>query len=75
MKGVKFDFIIEYNDILYAYGIIGKSANRKKILKLDIQNILNDIQIFINEIPDKTDIDVVFAIDIYNKLETIENQL
>lgn len=75
LKGIKFDFIDDYNLIVSSYKIIGKSLHRRNMLRNTINNILSLIKIFLDQGYDNTDFDVITARDIYNKLLDIKNQL
>ena len=75
LKGIKFDFKNEYNNVVSAFSIVGKSANRRQILRGDIDFIISLIVPFLNYGFPTDDLDIIEAQNIHNELLKIKNQL
>lgn len=75
LRGIKFNFVNDYNNVILAFSIIGKSANRRAQLTNDIDNILHDIQILYTFGYSINDPDIIMSKDIYDKLLDVKNKL
>lgn len=74
-RQIKFDFLDDYKNISETASIVGKSVNRRLILKSDIDVVQNRIHIFLGAGFSVTDPDIVAAKEIYDKLSDIKNRL
>ena len=75
LKGIRYDFICDYSNVISVYGVVGKSINRRNILKSDIQNILSDITSFVNYGFLVNDPDILATKNIYTELQNIYKSL
>ena len=48
LRGIKFDFAHDYDNVILALSIIGKSTSRRTLLRNDVNDILYDIQTFLH---------------------------
>lgn len=75
LKGIRFDFNHDLENASNAFTLVGKSANRRNLLRNDIDSALHDIDIFLNQGYDANDHEVMLAKQIQAKLFNIKNQL
>jgi hypothetical protein len=75
LRGIKFEFIDDYNNIISALSIIGKSNSRKQLLHNDIDLLSAFISVFLNQGFNESDPEIINAKNLYNKLLEIKNQL
>jgi hypothetical protein len=75
LRGIRFDFVDDYNNVVLALSIMGKSIHRRQLLKDDVVQLVTLISIFLNQGFNITDPDVINATDIYSKLSEIKNKL
>lgn len=72
LRGIKFDFIDDYNNVALASSIIGKSTHRRQLLTDNVDLLSSLISIFLNQGFLSNDADVIVAKDIYVKLQDIK---
>ena len=75
IKGVRYSFEEDYNNILSAYPLIGSSVGRRNILLSDTDIVCSYINLFLEQQFENIDSDIIAAKDIYNKLLEIKNKL
>lgn len=75
LRGIKFDFVDDYNNVVLALSIMGKSNHRRQLLKDDVDLLSVLIFTFLNQGFNATDCDAINAKDIYAKLLDIKNKL
>jgi hypothetical protein len=71
----EFEFLTEYNNILSASSLIGKSSHRRTLLKSDIEYVISDLRSFLDYGFPENDSDIIEANNIYSKLLDIKNRL
>lgn len=72
LRGIKFDFIDDYDNVVLASSIIGKSTHRRQLLTDNVDLLSSLISIFLNQGFLSNDADVIVAKDIYAKLQDIK---
>jgi len=75
LQGIKFTFANEYNNIVSAFSVIGKSNHRRRLLFIDIEGLIYDINLFLNKGYPDNDPDIILANEIYTELQDIKNKL
>jgi len=75
LKGIQYDFVADFQTVITALSLVGKSLHRRSMLSADIAQLMLFVNLFLNQGFDENDPDVIIASGIYEKLSAIKNQL